>query len=287
MGVQRPDFDSIKHINVLGDEYWSARELMPLLGYTASWQNFENVIKEAMIAASNAGLDLDRLFNAVIKKSTGGRPQKDYFLGKRACYLVAQNADPRKTQVADAMNYFAFAGEVLDDMTRLRLEQEKRLQLRIKVAQANTSLADTALTSGVQSENMPIFQDAGYLGQYHMTENQLAIFWNVPPGTRILDVMGVEHLAANLFRITQTDAKLVRDNVQDEDIAIATHHEIGALVRETIERIHHIKPEDLPRGASIRNLVEAERRKARKQMKKPKQEQSAPSLFDELENQGE
>ncbi len=264
--MRKPDFDSIKQINVLGHEYWSARDLMPLLGYEASWQNFENVIREAMIAASEAALDLDRLFNAVIKKSTGGRPQKDYFLGKRACYLIAQNADPRKAQVAAAMNYFAFAGEVLDELTRLRLERDRRLELRLKVADSNKGLAETALHSGVQSQNMPVFQDAGYMGQYHMTENQLAAFWNIQSGTKILDVMGVENLAANLFRITQTDAKLIRDGVKDEDVAISTHHEIGALVRETIEKIYQIKLEDLPRGASIRKLVEAERRKGKKRL---------------------
>ena len=262
------DFESIKQVNTLGDEYWSARDLAPLLGYSASWQNFERVIKDAMIAATEGGLNLDENFNAVVKVSgMRGPKQKDYFLSKRACYLVAQNADPRKPQVAAAMNYFAFAGEVLDNLTKLRLEQEKRLQLRLKVAQANNNLAETALYSGVQSHNMPVFQDAGYMGQYHMTENQLAVFWNVPPGTKILDVMGVEHLAANLFRITQTGAKLINDKVQDEDVAIATHHEIGALVRETIERIHHIKPEDLPRGASIRKLVEEARRKEKKRIK--------------------
>lgn len=89
---QKPDFESIKQINILGHEYWSARDLAAILGYSASWQNFENVIKEAMIAASEVGLNLDELFNAVIKKSTGGRPQKDYFLLKRACYLIVQDS---------------------------------------------------------------------------------------------------------------------------------------------------------------------------------------------------
>jgi DNA-damage-inducible protein D len=279
MNEHLPDFESIKQMNMIGDEYWSARSLAPLLGYSASWQNFERVIKDAMIAAAEGGLNLDENFNAVVKVSgTRGPKQKDYFLSKRACYLVAQNGDPRKPEIAAAMNYFAFAGEVLDDLNKLRLEQEKRLQLRLKVAQANSNLAETALGSGVQSQNMPVFQDAGYMGQYHMTENQLAAFWNVPPGTKILDVMGVEHLAANLFRITQTDAKLANDNIRDEDVAIATHHEIGSLVRETIERIHHIKPENLPRGASIRKLVEEARRKEKKR-RKNKPEEGQGTLF--------
>ncbi|MGO8949632.1 MAG: hypothetical protein ACLQUY_18670 [Ktedonobacterales bacterium] len=101
-----------------------------------------------------------------------------------------------------------------------------------------------------------------------MTENQLSEFWNVPPGVAILDIMGPEALAANLFRITATDEKLVRDRVNNETIAIATHHDVGASVRKAIEEIHQQKPEDLPRAENIRSLVEAERRKAKKQQKK-------------------
>lgn len=270
--MEKPDFESIKRFNVLGHEYWSARDLMPLLGYgKASWHNFENVITEAMIAANEAALPMDDHFNAVVEMIKAGkgatRTRKDYFLSKRACYLVAQNADPRKPEVAAAMNYFAFTAEVVEDLTRLRLEQEHRLQLRLKVAHENSNLAATALQSGVKRENMPIFEDAGYHGMYRMTEDELAVFWNVPPGVKILDVMGAEALAANLFRITQTDVKLKVDNVQDETIAIATHHAIGETVREAIEKIHNLRPEDLPRAASIRKLVEDARRKERKRIK--------------------
>ena len=274
--MEKPDFESIKQVNVLGHEYWSARDLMPLLGYGDKWQNFEKVIAKAMIAAQEVGLPLEGVFTAVSKNPStqGGRPSQDYFLNKRACYLVAQNADPRKPQVAAAQNYFAFAGEILDDLTRLRLAREQRLQLRLKVADGNKQLAETAMLSGVKPENMPVFEDAGYVGMYHMTENQLSEFWNVAPGTAILDIMGPEALAANLFRITGTDEKLVRDNIHDETRAIATHHDVGAIVRKAVEEIHQQVPEDLPREASIRSLVEAERRKGRKRLKnKPPDDQ--------------
>lgn len=159
-----PDFESIKRINILGQEYWSARELMPLLGYD-KWQNFEKVIQEAMIAASGpeSELKVEELFTAISKKSTGGRPLKDYFLSKRACYLVAQNGDPRKPEVAAAMNYFAFTAEVFD-MAQARLAEQQRLQLRLKVAEGNGELSTTALNAGVQQKNMGIFHDAGYVG---------------------------------------------------------------------------------------------------------------------------
>jgi DNA-damage-inducible protein D len=240
---------------------------MPLLGYGDSWQNFEGVIKDAIIAATEGGLNLEENFNGITKVSGKRGPgKKDYFLSKRACFLIAQNGDPRKPEIAAAQNYFAFTAEVFD-MNQARLEQEQRLQLRLKVAEENRNLSTTAMQSGVQSENMDLFHDAGYVGMYTMTENQLSVFWQVPEGEHILNVMGPEALAANLFRITSTDAKLKRDQVTNEDVAIETHHDVGAEVRQAIINIHKKKPEDLPRAASIRKLVEEERRKTRKRKK--------------------
>lgn len=266
-----PDFESIKQINILGQEYWSARDLMGALGYE-SWQNFEKVIAKAATAATSPGiaLKLEDHFNEVNKMITigkgGHRKVKDYFLSKRACYLIAQNGDPEKPEIAAAQNYFAFTAEVFD-INKARIEQEQRLALRLKVADENTDLSSTALQAGVQAKNMGLFHDAGYDGLYTMTSAELAIFWNVPSGVEILDVMGPEALAANLFRITQTDAKLKRDQIHDEDTAIATHHDVGREVRRAIENIHQKKPEDLPRAANIRKLVEEKRRKARKKLK--------------------
>ena len=267
-----PDFERIKQVNILGREYWSARDLQVALGYE-SWQNFEKVIKKAMVAATSSDINLllTDHFNEVIKMigigKGGKRKTKDYFLSKRACYLIAQNGDPEKPEIAAAQNFFAFTAEVYD-MQQARLEQEQRLALRLKVADENVHLSSTATQAGVQSENMGLFHDAGYQGRYTMTSSELAIFWNLPEGTEILDVMGPEGLAANLFRITQTDAKLKRDQVTEEDTALLTHHDVGQEVRRAIENIHQKKPEDLPRAASIRKLVEEKRRHTRKQLKK-------------------
>ena len=280
--MKTPNFESIKQINILGREYWSARDLMEALGYE-SWQNFEKVIKKAMSAAASpdSNLILEDHFNDVVKMITlgkgGKRKVKDYFLSKRACYLIAQNGDPDKTEIAAAQNYFAFTAEVYD-IQQARREQEQRLVLRLKVADENVYLSSTAMQSGVKSENMGLFHDAGYQGMYTMTSSELGIFWNLPPNVEILDVMGPESLAANLFRITATDAKLKREQVSDEDTAILTHHDVGQEVRHAVENIHKKKPEDLPRAASIRKLVEEKRRKARKQLKDvPPDEQG--SLF--------
>ena len=149
-------------------------------------------------------------------------------------------------------------------MTQARVEEQQRLQLRLKVSDENTNLSETALQSGVQRESLGLFHDSGYHGMYTMSSSSLAAFWNLPAGEEILDVMGSEALAANLFRITATDFRLKEDYVTDRDAALEIHHDVGAAVRETIEKIHRKKPEDLPRAANIRRLVEEDRRKGRK-----------------------
>ena len=244
---------------------------MVALGYD-HWQNFEKVIKKAMVALTLPEIGLkpeDHFIGAdkMVHIGSGAKRQvKDYFLSKRACYVIAQNGDPEKPEIAAAQRFFAFTAEVFD-MNRARLEQEQRLALRLEVADGNTNLSSTALQAGVQSKNMGLFHDAGYQGMYTMTSGELAAFWNVPAGIEILDIMGPEALGANLFRITQTDGKLKRDHVQDEDTAIVTHHDVGQEIRQVIENIQQKKPEDLPRATSIRKLVEEKRRNTRKKLK--------------------
>lgn len=277
--MKEPDFESIKQINVLGHEYWSARDLQKTLGYEY-WQSFERVIQKAIVAATSPdiGLSLEEHFSHVTKVIITGNGAKqkikDYFLSRDACYFIAQNGDPEKLEIRAAQSFFVFTAKIYD-MNRVRLEQSYRLQLRLKVADENANLSETAMQSGVKSGNMGLFHDAGYHGMYTMTRGQLAAFWNVPPGVEILDIMGPEALAANLFRITATDAKLKRDEIKTETRAIATHHDVGASVRKAIEEIHQKKPEDLPREENIRKLVEAERRKEKKRIQnQPPDEQN-------------
>lgn len=201
--MKTPNFESIKQVNVLGSEYWSARDLMEALSYD-HWQNFEKVIKKAMIAATSPEINLtiEDHFTGVDKMVTIGskakRKVRDYFLSKRACYLIAQNGDPEKVEIAAAQNYFAFTAEVYD-MQQARREQEQRLILRLKVADENVSLSSTAMQSGVKSENMGLFHDAGYQGMYTMTSSELATFWKLPPNIEILDVMGPKALPPTSF----------------------------------------------------------------------------------------
>lgn len=282
---QPPHFDSVKRLNPYGVEYWSARDLMPLLGYGKKWQNFEAVIKKAMIACAEIGEFVERHFTDASKTSPmpngGVKTITDYYLSRHACYLIAQNGDSRKPEIAAAQNYFAFSTQVLE-MHRLRKEQEARLEMRLQVAEGNKKLADAAQVAGVQSENFGVFNDAGYLGLYTMTAEEIRSHKGIPLGEEILDNMGREELAANYFRITQTEGKLVRSHIQGEDTAIQTHYGVGREVRKAIEAIKAPLPEDLPPAPSIRKMVEERRRATKKRIGKAKEADEQSSLFDEL-----
>jgi len=166
MNVSSPDFDSIKQINIYGMDYWSARDLQPLLGYEKSWQNFESVIKKAMTACTETGNIVSDHFNDAIKMvklgSRAERKMKDYNLSRLACYLIAQNGDPRKPEIAAAQVYFAVSTRA-HEISQLRKEQEDRLETRLKVSESYKALGHAAQHAGVQSESFGIFIDAGYL----------------------------------------------------------------------------------------------------------------------------
>ena len=164
MEMRSPDFDSIKQINVYGMEYWSARDLMPLLGYGSKWQNFWEAIKRAMVACEEAHNRKEDHFTEASKMIELGkgakRNVKDYALSRFACYLIAMNGDPRKPEIAAAQTYFAVATRA-NEMHQLRAEQEKRLEMRLKVGESYKQLAEVAHNAGVQSESFVVFIDAG------------------------------------------------------------------------------------------------------------------------------
>jgi DNA-damage-inducible protein D len=264
---QTPDFDSIKQVTPYGEEYWSARALMPLLGYGKNWQNFTTAIDKAIISCRENGQIVEYHFNAVIKMVSIGsgaqRKQDDYNLSRLACYLIAMNGNPRKPEIAHAQNYFAFTTRA-HEMQQLLKEQEKRLDTRLKVSESFKMLAASAQGAGVLSENFGIFVDAGYLGLHHHTVEELKTIKDIPPKEDYLDNIGREELSAIDFKNIQTDAKLRRDQIADEDTAIDTHHFVGGQVRKAIEAIHAPMPETPPSAPSIRKLVEERRRAAKK-----------------------
>lgn len=246
-------FEDIKRIRPDGSEYWAARELAPVLDY-AKWENFYKVIKRAMIACENSGRSTLECFPEVRKTSPmpngGVKDILDYELSRYACYLIVQNGDPRKEVIALGQTYFAiqtYRQEVADHFNQLD-EDSRRLVVRGDIKQWNQLLAETARNAGViTAEEFAIFQNAGYMGLYGgMTVDDIHRRKGLAIGQKILDYMGSTELIANLFRISQTEEKLRKDQVSTSDAATAVHYAVGNEVREAIRKIDGTMPEDLP-----------------------------------------
>ena len=244
-------FESIKHIDEDGNEYWYARELQKVLEYN-KWENFEKVINKAKLSCLTSNYRLQDHFPDVRKMVDIGsntlRNIVDYKLSRYACYLIAQNGDSRKKVIGLAQTYFAIQTrkqELLDQEYNYLTEDEKRFYQRSLTKKGNNSLNQAAKNAGVK--NFDKFHNAGYRGLYN-GETADDIFKRKKLRYRedILDNMGSEELAANLFRITQTESKLKKDNVIGESNANNTHYEVGKEVRNTIERLGGTMPENLP-----------------------------------------
>ncbi len=281
----KPDFDSIKHLTPYEQEYWSARELAPLLGYSR-WENFETAIRRSITACKQVNQIEDDHFKGVTRTVQAGkgaqREIKDYLLSRFACYLIAQNGDPRKSEIAHAQAYFAVAARTYE-ITQLREEQEKRLKLRERVSESNKKLSEAAYNAGVLTRNFGVFQNAGYRGLYNeMGVDEIKAYKGIDAKEDILDRMGRAELAANEFRITQTEEKLRKDGIIGQSRAMDTHYDIGRKVRKTIEEIGGTMPENLPPETSIKPLLD-ERRKNRKKLASPKTTPAQVSLWGESE----
>jgi DNA-damage-inducible protein D len=258
-------FEDIKHTREDGSEYWSARELAPILEYS-KWENFSKVIDKAMIACKNSGVSTTDHFPDVRKMimigKGGERIVNDYDLSRYACYLIVQNGDPRKEVIALGQTYFAIQTrrqEVADYFNQLD-EDNKRLVIRGDVKQWNQMLAEAAHNAGlISNAEYAVFQNAGYQGLYGgLGVADIHELKGLTENDKILDFMGSEELAANLFRITQTESKLKRDDIQGADAANATHFTVGKEVRETIRKIGGTMPEELPTPAKSITQVEKE-----------------------------
>ena len=244
-------FEDIKHIDKNGNEFWYARELMPLLEYS-KWENFNSVIQKSVLSYSNSNNDDSYWLPEVRKPIITGKGKeeyiKDYKLSRYICYLIVQNANPRKKMVALGQTYFAIQTrrqELSEKGYNTLTEDEKRLYQRNLTRKGNYSLNIAAKNAGVK--NFDKFHNSGYRGLYNgESANDIAKRKGLRYREDVLDNMCSEELAANLFRITQTESKLKKDNVRLEKTANETHYNIGKNIREVIIKNGGTMPEDLP-----------------------------------------
>ena len=264
-------FESIKHIDEYENEFWEARELMPLLEYS-KWENFHKVIKRAMVACETSNNNVLDHFPEFRKPIVGGKGNVqnviDYCLSRYACYLIVQNANPRKKSVALGQTYFAIQTrkqEITEQEYDSLSDDEKRFYQRKLTRQGNYTLQKVVSSAGVK--NMAEFHNAGYRGLYNgETANDIAKRKKLRYREDILDNMNEDELVANLFRINQTKQKLLRDNVQGENEARSVHYEVGKKVRKAISDIGGMMPEEMP--TPEKSLKELEREKKQQENKK-------------------
>lgn len=260
-------FESIKRIDENGQEWWNSRELAKVLGYS-DYRYFREVGNKAAKACTNSGLDWTEhfvVYNEMIPIGKGAERQVDSVkMSRYACYLAVQNADPSKTIVAQAQTYFAIQTRRAEKLLNAPFteEEEKRLMLRGEMKKHNQRLASAAKEAGVTTtKDYGIFQNAGYKGLYGGLDRQdIHQKKGLTGNQEILDHMGSTELAANLFRATQTEEKLRRDNIQGKVAANRTHYEVGRKVRETIKELGGVMPENLPTPESIKRLESKRKR---------------------------
>ena len=275
-------FNAIRHEHdeKMG-EYWSARELYKLLGYSR-WEKFQQSLEEAKSACEQSGQAISDHFHLEVKLIKGGkgakRPIEDYHLTRYGCYLVVMNGDATKPMIALGQSYFAYQTrrqEIADELELSTLpENQKRIVLRSMLSTFNARLQEAAQLAGVvDPRDYAVFYDYGYMGLYeHLRENDIHTRKHLKPGQKISDHMGSEELGANIFRATQTDAKLRRDQVNTKEQANLSHFEVGREVREAIKRLGGTMPENLPTPAKSIQQIQ---RDEQKRIKRERQ----PSLF--------
>ena len=265
-------FESIKHVNEYGQEYWLARELQPILDY-AQWRNFNEAIDRAKLACENSGIDPSDHFAEVSKTipmpKNATKDIPDYMLSRYACYLIVMNGDPRKEVIAVGQSYFAVKTrqqELIENYEALS-EDQKRLAIRNEMTAHNKSLAEAAQMAGIiDPRDYAIFQNRGYQGLYGgLGAKEIHERKGLKKSQKILDHMGSTELAANLFRATQTDEKLRRENVRGKYAANEVHFQVGKKVRETIKELGGTMPEDLP--TPEKSIAQIEREQEQRRLK--------------------
>ena len=261
-------FEDIKHIDENGGEFWYARELQQILDYK-EWRYFSAVIEKAQIACSGSNNNISSHFGVYTKIVKAGVSEKkviDYKLSRYACYLIVQNANPKYETVSLGQTYFAIQTrrqEISKKEYSELSEDEKRFYQRSLTKKGNYSLNKAAKNAGVK--NFDKFHNSGYKGLYNgETANDIARRKGLRYREDILDNMGSDELIANLFRISQTEQKLKKDNIKGEKEANKTHYSIGRNIREVIAKNGGTMPEDLPTPKKSLKELEKEKNELKK-----------------------
>lgn len=244
----RKNFDDYGQAN--GIYYWYARDFMEYLGYS-NWSSFSGVINRAIATCTSSAIDIVGNFD-LVDRDIDGAKVRDYKLSKFACYLIAMNGDPKKEQVAKAQIYFAKAAEILNHYLE-ESENIERILIRDDISDHESTLAGIANQQGVTQYQF--FQNSGYRGMYNKNLNDLKAYKGLSKTNRsLLDFMGKEELAANLFRITQTEAKIKNDNIRGQTRLETAAEKVGQQVRNAMMEISGTKPEDLPLAEDIKHV---------------------------------
>ena len=243
-----PSFEDFGRDN--GERFWLSEMLMDALGYESSEKSFKNAMNRAMTACANVGIDPLDHFRREEVVDENGDIVKTTRLSRFACYLTAMNADPKKPNVARAQMYFATLAESVREYAE-EAGQVNRVVLRGEVSAKEKSLGAAVQTHGIK--NYALFQNAGYRGLYNLNLTELKR--HKAGGNLIkdslLDYMGGTELAANLFRITQTEEKIRGESIVGQRKLEKAHESVGRRVREAMIDISNTKPEDLPLESRI------------------------------------
>lgn len=276
-----------------GIEYWYARDLAKLLSY-GEWRFFKKVLDKAVAACResehDAGDHFVQVHGMVSIGSGAERKVEDFMLSRYACYLTAQNGDARKRPVAFAQTYFAIQTRKQEVAERSQAvavplsEDEKRVFIRNQLKEHNKYLASAAKGAGVITpDQFAIFQSKGYQGLYGKTVPEIRRYKGLAKSAQILDRMGSTELAANFFRVTQTEEKLRKEEVRGVQAAYNTHYEVGRQVRDAMLKISGIAPEDLPAVESIKKAEKRLKAVPPPIMLEPEPEPDDDSVIEEID----
>ena len=257
LSATQPRFEELKRLNDHSAEYWSARDLQPLLGYS-QWRRFEDAIGRAKTSCEQSGNKEGHHFAGAGKPIVGGKGAvqivEDYHLSRFACYLIAQNGDPRKPAIAQAQKYFAIQTRRQELSDEYAADAE-RIELRRQTAEEFKALSGAARQAGVENRMFGVFHDAGYKGLYAGRGMEaIKAHKGIASSAKLMHRMTATELAANQFRMTQARDKLAREKVRTQQHAIQTHETVGKEVRAAIERIGGILPENIPPAEHIKTV---------------------------------